>query len=49
MNKKADLSGRTLVELILAAVVIFILAAGIIQLTTSTFSFGSTNVNFPPK
>ncbi len=42
MNKKADLSGRTLVELILAAVVIFILAAGIIQLTTSTFSFGST-------
>jgi hypothetical protein len=41
MNKKADLSGRTLVELLLAAVVIFILAAGIIQLTTSTFSFGS--------
>lgn len=42
MNKKADLSGRTLVELLLAVVMIFILAAGIIQLTTSTFPFTST-------
>jgi hypothetical protein len=42
MNKKADLSGRTLVELLLAVVMIFILAAGIIQITTSTFSFTST-------